>query len=84
MEVIHMKFVEVKEVPKKAAYHKLKDDLDRFIQSGAKVARIDFHEGEYKSATVAASCLRIAIKRHGYNGIDVFQRGDKIYLENNM
>ena len=79
-----MRFTEVNEVPNKKAYHKLKDDLERFVQSGAKIARIDFHEGEYKSATVAASCLRIAIKRHHFNGIEVFQRGDNVYLENNM
>lgn len=79
-----MRFTEVKEVPKKAAYHKLKDDLERFVQSELKVARIDFHEGEYKSADVAVSCLRVAIKRHGFNNIEVFKRGDHVYLENNM
>lgn len=79
-----MRFTEVNEVPKKKAYHHLKDDLDRFVRSGAKIAKIDFHEGEYKSASVAAQCLRVAIKRHCYNGIKVFQRDDNVYLENNM
>lgn len=79
-----MRFTKVDEVPKKKAYHKLKDDLDRFVQSGLKVAKIDFHQGEYKSATVAAQCLRVAIKRHCYNGIKVWQRGDNVYLENDM
>lgn len=79
-----MRFTRVDEVPKKAAYHNLKDELERFISSGMKVARVDFHEGEYKSAAIAAGCMKIAIKRHGINGIKVFQRGDHVYLENNM
>lgn len=79
-----MKFTKVDEAPKKKTYHKLKDDLERFVQSGAKIAKIEFHEGEYKSATVAASCLRTAVKRHCFNGITVFQRGDNVYLENDM
>lgn len=79
-----MRFTKVDEVPKKKAYHKLKDDLERFIQSGATIVRIDFHEGEYKSATVAVTVLRAAIKRHHFNGIKVFKRGDNVYLENNM
>ena len=79
-----MRFTKVDEVPKKAAYHKLKDDLERFVASGLKVARVDFHEGEYKSAKVATESLRIAIKRHCFNGIKVFQRSGHVYLENNM
>ena len=79
-----MRFTEVNEVPKKKAYHNLKDDLERFIASGLKVARVDFHEGEYKSASVAAGCMKIALKRHGISGITVFKRGDHVYLENNM
>jgi hypothetical protein len=79
-----MRFTKVDEVPKKRAYHRLKDDLERFMQSGLKVARIDFHPDEYKSARVAASVLKAAIKRHGLNGITVIQRGDNVYLENNM
>lgn len=80
-----MRFTEVNEVPnKKKAYHKLKDDLERFVQSGVKVAKIDFHGDEYKSATVAAKCIKAGIKRHHFTGIEVFQRGDNVYLENNM
>lgn len=79
-----MRFTEVNEVPEKKTYHKLKDDLDRFVQSKVAIARIDFHEGEYKSASVAGQVLRCAIKRHGYTGVKVFVRGNKVYLENNM
>ena len=79
-----MRFTEVKEVPNKRVYHKLKDDLERFIQSGVKIVKIEFHKDEYKSATVAARVLKEAVKRHGYTGIMVFQRGDNVYLENNM
>lgn len=79
-----MRFTKVDEVPNKKAYHKLKDDLERFIQSGAKIAKIEFHQGEYKSTTVAANCLRVAVKRHCFNNIKVFQRGDNVYLENEM
>lgn len=79
-----MRFTKVDEVPKSRTNHKLKDDLERFVQSGVKIARVDFYEGEYKSARVAVGVLRTAIKKHGYNGITVFQRGDNVYLENNM
>lgn len=79
-----MRFTKVDEVPKKRAYHHLKDDLERFVQSKVGIVKIDFHEGEYKSATVAASVLRNAVKRHGFTGVKVFQRGDNVYLENNM
>ena len=80
-----MRFTKVNEVPKvRRSQHKLKDDLERFIASGLKIARIDFHADEYKSASVAVSCLSIAIKRHGFNGIKVFRRGNDVYLQNDM
>lgn len=79
-----MRFTKVDAVPKGRTNHKLKDDLERFVQSGVKVARVDFYEGEYKSARVAVSVLNVAIKKHGFNGIKVFQRGNAVYLENNM
>lgn len=83
-ESIIMRFTKVDEVPKSRTNHTLKDDLERFVQSGLKIARVDFYEGEYKSARIAAGVLKIAIKKHGFNGIKVFQRGDNVYLENNM
>ena len=79
-----MRFTKVDEVPNRRAYHDLKDDLDRFMKSGLKIAKIDFQPGEYKSATIAANCLRVAVKRHCLNGIKVILRGDNVYLENNM
>lgn len=79
-----MRFTEVNEVPKRASYHKLKEDFERFIQSGAKVAKIEFHKGEYKSAKVASCCLKAAVKRHHFNNIEVFKRGDDVYLMNKM
>ena len=79
-----MRFTKVDEVPKSRTNHKLKDDLERFVQSGVKIARVDFYEGEYKSARVAVQVLRVAVKKHGFTGITVFQRGDNVYLENNM
>lgn len=79
-----MKFIGVKEVPKKRSYNNLKDCLERFVASGLKVVKIELHHGEYKSATIAANCLRTAVKRHGFNYIKVFQRGDDVYLENDM
>lgn len=79
-----MRFTYVEEVPNKRAYNNLKDELERFVQSGLKVARVDFHEGEYKDSHSAANCLRQAIKRHLYNGIMVFERNGNVYLENNM
>ena len=79
-----MRFTYVEEVPNKRTYNNLKDELERFVQSGLKVARVDFQEGEYKDGHSAANCLRSAIKRHLYNGIKVFERGGNVYLENDM
>lgn len=79
-----MRFTKVDEVPKRATYHKLKDDLERFIQSGAAVAKIEFHQGEYKSTKVAVGCLKAAVKRHHFNNIEVFKRGDNVYLARKM
>lgn len=77
-----MRFTKIDEIPQKRTYHHLKDDLERFIQSGAKIVKIEFHQGEYKNATVASGCLRLAIKRHLFTGIKVIQRGDDVYLVN--
>ena len=79
-----MRFTYVEEVPNKRDYNNLKDELERFVQSGLKVARVDFQEGEYKDSRSAANCLRQAIKRHLYNGIKVLERNGNVYLENNM
>ena len=79
-----MRFTEVNEVPKpKRGYHHLKEDLERFVQSRTKIVKIEFHGDEYKSPKIAAGCLKVAIKRHHFTGIEVFLRGNDVYLENN-
>lgn len=79
-----MRFTEVNEVPlPKRTYHRLKDDLERFVQSKMAIAKIEFHEGEYANTKSASNCLQQAIKRHHFAGIKVIQRGDNLYLENN-
>lgn len=78
-----MRFTEVNEVPApKKQYHKLKDDLEKFVQSRIPIAKVEFHEGEYANAKSAVSCLTAAVKRHHFAGVKVFKRGDNVYLEN--
>jgi hypothetical protein len=51
--------------------------LKEFMAMDAKVVRLDV-DG-YKSSTVAASCISVAIRRSGYP-IKSFKRGEFVYL----
>lgn len=73
-----MKMTPVEKVPgKNGHYDDLQGMLKEFMAMDAKVVRLDV-DG-YKSSTVAASCICIAIKRSGYP-IKSFKRGEFVYL----
>lgn len=74
-----MKFVEVKEIPDKRRYHRLKDYWEDFMSMNIKTAKVDLDIGEYANPNVARTCMAISIKKFGYP-IDVFRRGNEIYL----
>ena len=68
----------VKEVPGKTGHYcNLQGVLKEFMAMDAKVVRLDV-DG-YKSSTVAASCISVAIRRSGYP-IKSFKRGEFVYL----
>lgn len=73
-----MKMASVEKVPgNKGRYGKLQGMLKEFMAMDAKVVRLDV-DG-YKSSTVAASCIAMAIRRSGYP-IKLFKRGEFLYL----
>lgn len=73
-----MKMTPVEKVPGKNGHDgDLQGMLKEFMAMDAKVVRLDV-DG-YKSSTVAASCICIAIKRSGYP-IKSFKRGEFVYL----
>lgn len=74
-----MKMTPVKEVPGKTGHYcNLQGGvLKEFMAMDAKVVRLDV-DG-YKSSTVAASCISVAIRRSGYP-IKSFKRGEFVYL----
>jgi hypothetical protein len=73
-----MKMTPVEKVPGKTGHYcNLQGVLKEFMAMDAKVVRLDV-DG-YKSSTVAASCICIAIKRSGYP-IKSFKRCEFVYL----
>ncbi len=73
-----MKMTPVEKVPgKNGHYGDLQGMLKEFMAMDAKVVRLDV-DG-YKSSTVAASCIRLAIRRSGYP-IKLARRGEFVYL----
>lgn len=73
-----MKMTPVKEVPGKTGHYcNLQGVLKEFMAMDAKVVRLDV-DG-YKSSTVAASYISVAIRRSGYP-IKSFKRGEFVYL----
>ena len=73
-----MKMTPVEKVPgKNGHYGDLQGMLKEFMAMDAKVVRLDV-DG-YKSSTVEASCIGVAIRRSGYP-IKSFKRGEFVYL----
>ena len=73
-----MNLIPVESVPNRP-YHPLQDMIEEFVNGNADIVRVDFSESDYKSATVARSCLGNAVKRSKYN-IKVWLRGKQVFL----
>ena len=52
-----MKLIPVDTMPKAGGYHKLQELIEEFVNSDAKIVKVDFNEDDYKSPTVCRSCL---------------------------
>ena len=74
-----MKFVEVKEVPRKISHNTLRIKWDEFMAMNVKVAMVNLDKNEYKSIDTARETMAMSVKRYGYP-ITVTKRGDEIYL----
>jgi hypothetical protein len=64
----------------KRSYKKCKNQaiLEEFVASGYECVRVE--EFEAKSANVAAAAMRKSCARFGFHGIEVFTRGNSLYL----
>ena len=74
-----MKFVEVKDVPKRNRQKNLQVFIDEFMSANIRCAKIEFKEHEYKNINIARSCIQTAVKRSGAP-IYVVKRDDNIYF----
>lgn len=64
---------------RRSAAHYYDAELDEFMQSGIRVAKVEFDPYEFKSAQTAYGSLNQAIKRSGLP-INSFLRGGEVYL----
>ena len=78
-----MKLIPVEQIPKMNGYHKLQDLIEEFVNSEAKIVKVDFTEEDYKSATVCRSCLAAAIKR-SKRSVKVWRRGNEVFLSKDI
>ena len=77
-----MKLVAVKELPgKRTSKKSLKALFDEFLDMNVQIARVDLSEHDYKSVTVAAQVLGVAVKRWVVP-ITVVKRDEEIYFIN--
>lgn len=76
-----MKFVKVDEVPRIAIrrHARLKEDWQEFMAMNVKAVKVDLTKYNYKSVSVARQVMGKSIERWGFP-IDIFRRGDEIYL----
>lgn len=78
-----MKLILVDAIPKMSGYHKLQELIEEFVNSNAKIVKVDFDEEDYKSPAVCRSCLAAAIKR-SKRSIKVWRRGNEIFLSKDI
>lgn len=76
-----MKMKPVDSIPniKRCAKHSLQDFIADFMDLDSRIVMVEYGPSDYKSATVAASCLSVAAKKSGYP-VKVMKRKDKIFL----
>lgn len=60
-----MKFVEVKELPKKRGgeRNRIQNFLKEFMNQNVKFVKIEFKDGEYSTWKTADASMRVAVKR---------------------
>lgn len=76
---IVMRIVIVKDGMPRRENFRLKDYLNEFVATGAKVARVDFDEGDYKTTKSAYTGFKKATQRLGCP-VDVHTVDGKLYL----
>lgn len=74
-----MKLIPVDFIPRKRGKHKLQELIQEFVDSDARIVKVDFSEADYKSAAVCRSCLGVAIARSQCS-IKAIRRGDEVFL----
>lgn len=80
---VTMKLIPVDAIPKVNGYHKLQELIEEFVDSDAKIVKVDFGEEDYKSPAVCRSCMAAAIKR-SKRSIKVWRRGNEIFLSKDI
>lgn len=78
-----MKLIPVDAIPKVNGYHKLQELIEEFVDSDAKIVKVDFGEEDYKSPAVCRSCMAAAIKR-SKRSIKVWRRRNEIFLSKDI
>ncbi|MBM6725019.1 hypothetical protein [Pseudoflavonifractor phocaeensis] len=78
-----MKLIPVDAIPKVNGYHKLQELIEEFVNSDAKIVKVDFGEEDYTSPAVCRSCMAAAIKR-SKRSIKVWRRGNEIFLSKDI
>lgn len=74
-----MKLVPVDQIPKMNSRHRLQELIEEFVNTDAKIVKVEFGEDDYKSPTVCRSCLAAAVKRSKHP-VKVWRRGNEIFL----
>lgn len=75
-----MKITKVDALPTKRSYKKnLQGALDEFMNSNAKIVKVEYAEDEYIHPRSCYASLHTAVKRSGY-GIQVRMVNKEIYL----
>jgi len=75
-----MKFIPVDDIPMRRSKHDLRQFIEDFIESDAKIVKVIFSDQDYKSSRVCRSCLGVAVTKSGYN-IKAVIRGEEVFLK---
>lgn len=59
--------------------HDVQNLIKEFVDSDAKIAKVDFNEHDYKSPSVCRNCIAVSVKR-SRRPVKVHQRGNDVYL----
>lgn len=74
-----MKFVEVKEMPRKLYNENLQMRLKELMKMNVKIVKVDFNEREYKNTETCRAAFNKAVHRGAFP-IDVKTVNKEIYL----